>query len=44
MIVTPGTTITLEQNFPSFIIKRGNTCLVLDIASTHAIYIRVIDN
>ncbi|MEH2323305.1 MAG: ferrous iron transport protein A [Nostoc sp.] len=44
MGVTPGTTITLEQKFPSPIIKIVNTSLALDIASTYAIYVRVIDN
>ncbi|MEJ6482088.1 FeoA family protein [Nostoc punctiforme UO1] len=42
--VTLGTIITLEQNFPSFIIKIGNTSLALDTESIQAIYIRIIDN
>lgn len=44
MGVAPGATITLEQNYPSFIIKVGNTSLALDIESIRAIYIRIINN
>ena len=44
MGVTPGTTITLEQNFPSLIIKIGNTSLALDMESIRTIYVRIIDN
>ncbi|MEH1942004.1 MAG: FeoA family protein [Nostoc sp.] len=44
MGVTPGTTITLEQSFPSLSIKIGNTSVALDIVSTRAIYVRIIDN
>ncbi|MBN3894332.1 MAG: ferrous iron transport protein A [Nostoc sp. NOS(2021)] len=44
MGVTPGTTITLEQHFPSLIIKVGNTSLALDMESIRAIYIRIINN
>ncbi|MEH2383332.1 MAG: FeoA family protein [Nostoc sp.] len=42
--VTPGTTITLKQHYPSLIIKIGNTDLALDIESVRAIYVRIIDN
>ncbi|MEH2424286.1 MAG: FeoA family protein [Nostoc sp.] len=42
--VIPGTTITLEQHFPSLLIKVENTSLILDIESVHAIYVRIIDN
>jgi ferrous iron transport protein A len=42
--VTLGTIITLEQNFPSFIIKIENTSLALDTESIQAIYVRIIDN
>ncbi|MBE9001183.1 ferrous iron transport protein A [Nostoc sp. LEGE 12447] len=42
--VTPGITITLEQNFPSFIFKIENTSLALDTESIQAIYVRIIDN
>lgn len=44
MGVTPGTNITLEQHFPSLIIKVGNTSLALDIESIRAIYVRIIDS
>jgi ferrous iron transport protein A len=42
--VTLGTIITLEQNFPSFIIKIENISLALDTKSIQAIYVRIIDN
>ncbi|MBE8989001.1 FeoA family protein [Nostoc sp. LEGE 12450] len=42
--VMPGTTITLEQNLPSFIIKIQNTSLALDTESIQAIYVRILDN
>ncbi|MFN6465051.1 MAG: FeoA family protein [Nostoc sp. DedVER02] len=42
--ITTGSIITLEQNFPSFIIKIENTSLVLDIESIRAIYLRIIYN
>ncbi len=42
--VTPGKIITLEQKFPSFIIKIENTSLALGTESIRAIYIRIIDN
>ncbi|MCC5605880.1 ferrous iron transport protein A [Nostoc sp. CHAB 5834] len=44
MGVTPGDSITLKQNFPSLIIKIGNTYLAVDIESSRVIYVRVIDN
>jgi ferrous iron transport protein A len=44
MGVTPGTTITLKQNFPSFIIKITNTDLPLDIETVRAIYVRIIND
>ncbi|MEH1997267.1 FeoA family protein [Nostoc sp.] len=44
MGVIPGTNITLEQNFPSLIIKVGNTSLALDMESIRAIYVRIIAN
>ncbi|MEH2458953.1 FeoA family protein [Nostoc sp.] len=43
MGVTPGINITLEQHFPSLIIKVENTSLALDIESIRAIYVRIID-
>ncbi|MCW5312548.1 ferrous iron transport protein A [Nostoc sp. KVJ3] len=42
--VIPGATITLEQHFPLFFIKTGNTFLTLDIESVRAIYVRIVDN
>jgi ferrous iron transport protein A len=42
--ITPGNTITLEQNFPSFIIKIKNTSLALDTEMIQAIYVSIIDN
>ncbi|MEH2195341.1 MAG: FeoA family protein [Nostoc sp.] len=44
MGVTLGTIITLEQHFPSLLIKIENTSLTLDIESIRAIYVRIIDN
>ncbi|MEH2241894.1 FeoA family protein [Nostoc sp.] len=44
MGVIPGTTITLEQHFPSSIIKVGNTSLALNIESIRAIYVQIIHN
>lgn len=44
MGITPGTNITLEQHFPSLIIKVGNTSLTLDVESIGAIYVRIVDN
>lgn len=42
--ITSGTTITLKQHLPSFIIKIENTDLALDIESIRAIYVRILDN
>ncbi|NEU77891.1 FeoA family protein [Nostoc sp. UIC 10630] len=42
--VTPRTTITLEQNFPSFIFKIKNISLALDTESIQAIYVHIIDH
>jgi len=44
MGVIPGTTITLEQYLPFFIIKVGNTNLVIAQESVRAIYVRIIDS
>ncbi|MHC5761433.1 FeoA domain-containing protein [Nostoc sp.] len=44
MGITSGTTITLKQHLPSFIIKIENTDLALHIESIHAIYVRILDN
>ncbi|MBW4684695.1 MAG: ferrous iron transport protein A [Komarekiella atlantica HA4396-MV6] len=44
MGITPGTTITLEQQFPFSIIKVGNMLLSIDQESFRAIYVRIVDN
>lgn len=43
MGVTPGSSITLEQNFPSLIIKIGNTYLAINTETSRVIYVRIID-
>lgn len=42
--VTPGSILTLEQTFPSLIIKIVNTYIELNIESSRVIYVRIIDN
>ncbi|MBF2051586.1 ferrous iron transport protein A [Leptolyngbya sp. NK1-12] len=44
MGLTPGRTITLEQRFPRFIVRIGNTCHALDETAINAIYVRVIQH
>lgn len=44
MGVIPGNTITLEQHFPSLIIKVGNTSSPIDLESVRAIYVRIADS
>ncbi|MEH2377054.1 FeoA family protein [Nostoc sp.] len=44
MGVIPGTTITLEQHFPSLIIKVENKSLALDVESIRAIYVHIVDS
>ncbi|MBD6618751.1 ferrous iron transport protein A [Komarekiella sp. 'clone 1'] len=44
MGITPGTIITLEQQFPSAIIQVGNILFPIDQESIRAIYVRVIDS
>lgn len=41
MGVTPGISITLEQRFPSFVIKTGHTRLAIDKEIARSIYVRV---
>lgn len=41
MGVTPGMSITLEQRFPSLVIKAGQTRLELDQGIARAIYVRI---
>ncbi|HEY9603331.1 MAG TPA: FeoA family protein [Allocoleopsis sp.] len=43
MGLTPGVTITLEQRFPSFVIKVGNARITLDRRIARAIYVRIGD-
>jgi ferrous iron transport protein A len=43
MGVAPGVSITLEQRFPSFVIKVGHTRLALDQKIARAIYVRLVD-
>ena len=44
MGVTPGICITLEQKFPSFVIKAGHTRLALDRGIARAIYVRLAES
>jgi ferrous iron transport protein A len=44
MGITPGVTITLEQCFPSFVIKTGYTRLALDKQIASAIHVRLTDS
>ena len=39
MGVSPGISITLEQRFPSYIIKVGRTCVALDRETAQTIYL-----
>jgi ferrous iron transport protein A len=41
MGVTPGISITLEQRFPSYVIKAGHTRLAIDKGIARAIYVRL---
>jgi ferrous iron transport protein A len=43
MGVTPGTSITLEQHFPSLIVKIGQKRLTLDQEIARVIYVRIDD-
>ena len=40
----PGVSITLEQRFPSFVVKVGNTHLALDQEIARAIYVRLAES
>lgn len=42
MGVTPGIPVTLEERFPSFVIKAGHTRLTLDEGIASSVYVRVI--
>ena len=41
MGIIPGVLITLEQRFPSFVIKVGQTRLAIDREIARAIYVRL---
>ncbi len=44
MGITPGTSITVEQRFPRFLVKVGGDRWALSEDLIHAVYVRVIDN
>jgi ferrous iron transport protein A len=44
MGIMPGTSITLEKQFPAFTIKAGQKSLVLEEQLARAIYVRVFDS
>lgn len=41
MGVTPGISITVEQRFPSFVIKTGHNRLAIDKGIARSIYVRI---
>ncbi len=41
MGIIPGISIKLEQSFPAFVIKAGNTRLAFDLEIAKAIYVRI---
>ncbi|WP_338421860.1 FeoA family protein [Nostoc flagelliforme] len=44
MGISPGATITLKQNLSALTIKIGNTSVELNVKTTQAIYVRIINN
>jgi ferrous iron transport protein A len=44
MGMTPGMEITLEQRFPSYVIKAGHTRLALDEIIAKSIFVRLISS
>jgi ferrous iron transport protein A len=44
MGITPGTSITLEKRYPTFLVKAGQKRWVLEEQLTRAIYVRVFDS
>ena len=44
MGIVPGVFITLEQRFPSLVIKAGQTRLAIDKEIARAIYVRLADS
>ncbi|GAB4224979.1 MAG: hypothetical protein Kow0049_01850 [Stanieria sp.] len=44
MGINPGVKVTLEQNFPSFIVKFDLTHLVIDRETASSIYVRLIND
>jgi ferrous iron transport protein A len=43
MGITPGQSIAIEQRFPRFIVRVGNTLHTLDDSAIAAIYVRIIE-
>ena len=43
MGIKTGNTITVEQQFPTFVIKSGGLSMTIDREIARAIYVRVID-
>jgi ferrous iron transport protein A len=43
MGIKTGDTITVEQQFPTFVIKCGSLSMTIDREIARAIYVRVID-
>ncbi len=41
MGITPGTSITLEQCSPTFVVKAGENRMTLDKATIRSIYVRI---
>ncbi|BAZ05666.1 FeoA family protein [Calothrix sp. NIES-3974] len=41
MGIIPGISLKLEQSFPAFVIKVGNTRLAFDVEIAKAIYVRI---
>jgi len=44
MGLTPGQLITVEQRFPTFIVRIGNDRHALDEVAINAIYVRIVDH
>ncbi|NET00482.1 MAG: ferrous iron transport protein A [Sphaerospermopsis sp. SIO1G2] len=42
--IRTGTNISVEQHFPSLVIKAANISLTIDRATARAIYVRVLEN
>lgn len=44
MGIKTGTNISVEQHFPTFLIKAGNIAMTIDRELARAIYVRVVEN